>query len=246
MKRIAFRLFVSMMALAVMLLIGPVGPQAARSVHAVAAPADFSYRVKRGDTLSSIALRFDTSVQALMRANKLKRARDLHAGQALIIPSRETSLSGDAAVPEPGVKLDRAGVPLALPAGVPMRGKAIYVSVYKQRMFVYNNGRLVYNFVVSTGLPGRNTARGNFKVQSKIPEAWSSLWQLRMPQWMGIYNVGTYENGIHALPINKRGQKLWAGTLGRPASFGCVILGDKNAATLFNYAPMGTPVIIRN
>ena len=112
-------------------------------------------------------------------------------------------------------------------------------------MYVYNGGRLVYKWPVSTGLPGRNTARGNFKIQSKYDEAWSSIWQLRMPYWLGIYDVGTYENGIHALPINRRGQKLWAGLLGSPASFGCVILSTENAATLYKWAPMGTPVIIR-
>ncbi len=191
------------------------------------------YRVKRGDTLSSIALRYGVTVEVLMRTNGIKRARDLVAGQQLTIPARS---AGALAAPDAAVRR---------PPEVPARGKAIYVSIGRQRMYVYNNGQLVHSFVVSTGLPGRNTAPGNFRVRSKYPEAWSSIWQLRMPFWMGIYYVGSVENGIHALPINKRGQKLWAGLLGRPASFGCVILSDKNAATLYRYAPVGTPVIIR-
>jgi lipoprotein-anchoring transpeptidase ErfK/SrfK len=208
------------------------------------AHADTSIVVRRGDTLSAIAVRHKTTVAALMRANKIKTAGSIYAGQRLIISDGHTNT--DAASDTMADAASQSAATGVLPAGVPKKGKAIFVSVYQQRMYVYNNGKLVYQFVVSTGLPGRNTARGNFRVQSKIGEAWSSLWQLRMPYWMGIYNVGTYENGIHSLPINKRGVKLWAGTLGRPASFGCVILGDKNAATLFNYAPVGTPVIIRN
>jgi lipoprotein-anchoring transpeptidase ErfK/SrfK len=205
--------------------------------------AQQSVVVRRGDTLTAIALRHNTTVAALMRANKIKTANSIYAGQRLVIPSG----LGVSAKPEAGADAaSDAAASGALPAGVPKKGKAIYVSVYQQRMYVYNNGRRVHTFVVSTGLPGRNTARGNFRVQSKYGEAWSEIWQLRMPYWMGIYNVGTYENGIHALPINKRGVKLWAGLLGKPASFGCVILNDKNAATLFNYAPVGTPVIIRN
>jgi LysM repeat protein len=193
-----------------------------------------TYRVKRGDTLSAIALKYGVTVENIMRANGIKRARDLFAGQQLTIPA------GAVAAP-----IEAPDAAVRRPAEVPLRGKAIYVSIGKQRMYVYNNGRLVHNFVVSTGLPGRNTAPGNFRVRSKYPEAWSSIWQLRMPFWMGIYYVGSVENGIHALPINKKGQKLWAGLLGKQASFGCVILGDKNAATLYQYAPVGTPVIIR-
>ena len=185
------------------------------------------YVVKRTDSLASIALRTETSVEVLMRANHLKNARAIRAGQRLAVPARPAAISA----------------PAALPAGVPARGKAIYVSISKQRMTVYSNGQAVYKWVVSTGL--RNGTRaGSFRVQSKYPEAWASIWSLRMPYWLGIYNVGRIENGIHALPINKRGVKLWAGLLGRPSSFGCVILGTQNAATLYRWAPMGTPVII--
>ena len=133
---------------------------------------------------------------------------------------------------------------LAGPVSAP--GKVIYISIAKQHMWVYENGKQVYSYVVSTGLPNRATKAGVFRVQSKIPEAWSNIWQLRMPSWLGIYNVGNVENGIHALPINKRGVKLWAGLLGRPASFGCIILNTKDATTLYNWADIGTLVIIRN
>lgn len=125
-------------------------------------------------------------------------------------------------------------------------GKVIYISIARQHMWVYENGKQVFSYVVSTGLPNRATKPGVFRVQSKIPEAWSSIWQLRMPSWLGIYNVGNVENGIHALPINRRGVKLWAGLLGRPASFGCIILNTKDAATLYSWADIGTLVIIRN
>jgi lipoprotein-anchoring transpeptidase ErfK/SrfK len=121
----------------------------------------------------------------------------------------------------------------------------IYISLSKQRMWVYEDGDQVFDFVISSGLPERATKPGTFRVQSKIPEAWSNIWQLRMPYWMGIYNVGRVENGIHALPINTRGVRLWAGLLGRPASFGCIILNTKDAVTLYDWADLGTLVVIR-
>jgi lipoprotein-anchoring transpeptidase ErfK/SrfK len=63
-----------------------------------------------------------------------------------------------------------------------------------------------------------------------------------MPYWLGIYWAGSLQNGIHALPIQANGQKLWDGYLGQPVSFGCIILSTQNAATLYNWAPVGTAV----
>ncbi len=124
-------------------------------------------------------------------------------------------------------------------------GKVIYVSLSKQRVYAYQNGKLKYTFVVGTGLPTRATKPGNFRIKTKIREAWSNVWQLRMPYWMGIYDVGKVENGFHALPINRRGGKLWAGLLGKPVSFGCIVLNDPDAAILYQWADMGTLVVIR-
>ena len=51
------------------------------------------------------------------------------------------------------------------------------------------------------------------------------------------------ENGFHELPILANGQRLWAGSLGRPASFGCIILGIPEAETLYNWAEVGVVVV---
>lgn len=126
------------------------------------------------------------------------------------------------------------------------KGKVIYVSLGKQRVYAYQDGKLIYTFIVGTGLPEKATKPGVFRIKTKIREAWSNVWQLRMPYWMGIYDVGKVENGFHALPINRRGGKLWARLLGKPVSFGCIVLNDPDAAKLYQFADMGTLVIIRS
>ena len=131
------------------------------------------------------------------------------------------------------------------PTPTPIPPKKIVVDVSEQRMYVYEGTLLIYKWVCSTGEPGRDTRTGTFFVQSRIDEAWSSVWRLRMPYWLGIYWAGSSENGIHALPINSNGTTLWAGYLGSKVSFGCVILDTPNARTLFNWAEIGTPVIIK-
>lgn len=51
------------------------------------APAGGTYRVRAGDTLSSIARRYGTSVQAIAQANKIGNSSTLQVGQRLTIPS---------------------------------------------------------------------------------------------------------------------------------------------------------------
>lgn len=122
--------------------------------------------------------------------------------------------------------------------------KYILVDLSEQHMYVYENDQLIYSFVASTGI-NNSTRTGLFHVQSKYPNAYGATWNIWMPSWLGIYYAGGLENGIHALPILPGGGELWAGYLGRPVSYGCVVLGSYEASVLYNWAEIGTPVEIR-
>ena len=127
------------------------------------------------------------------------------------------------------------------PAPAPKR---IEVSIAEQRFYAYEGDRLVYDFICSTGMWSSPTAPGHYKILDKMPMAYASTWGLDMPFWMGIYWSGNLENGIHALPILANGQVLWEGFLGQPASYGCIILSTEDAEIIYNWAEVGTPVII--
>jgi len=122
--------------------------------------------------------------------------------------------------------------------------KYILVDISEQHMYVYEADALIYSFVVSTGI-NNATRVGTFQVQSKYPSAYGSTWNIWMPSWLGIYYSGGLENGIHALPILPNGATLWAGFLGRPISYGCVVLDSYEAQLLYDWAELGTPVEIR-
>ncbi|MCS7060472.1 MAG: L,D-transpeptidase family protein [Anaerolineae bacterium] len=213
----------------------------AAPAHAENRPALFApvgaggvwYTVRSGDTLSGISARFDVSVAGIMRANNLRNARLIYAGQKLYLP-KEPNSSARSVPTQAGDSAPK----------IKTRGKAIYVSLSKQRMWVYQDGQLLWSFLVSTGRPDRATKAGVFRIKSKMNEAWSNVWQLRMPRWLGIYDVGRIENGIHAMPMTKNGRPVrWQ--LGKPGSFGCVVLASKDAATLYEWAEIGTLVVIR-
>ena len=84
-----------------------------------------------------------------------------------------------------------------------------------------------------------------YSVLDKIPNAYAWTWDLWMPNWLGIYWAGSLENGIHALPFQSNGWRLWEGYLGTPVSYGCVILGVDEAQLLYDWAEVGTPVEIQ-
>jgi lipoprotein-anchoring transpeptidase ErfK/SrfK len=137
-------------------------------------------------------------------------------------------------------------VPESLAPVVPSMGggKYILVDISEQHMYVYEGDALIYSFVASTGI-NNGTRAGTFAVQSKIPNAYGSTWDIWMPNWLGIYWSGGLENGIHALPILPNGATLWEGYLGRPVSYGCVVLGTYDAQVLYDWAEIGTPVQIQ-
>ena len=122
--------------------------------------------------------------------------------------------------------------------------KRIQVSISQQHLYAYQGDVLVYSFAASTG-QNDGTLTGNFSILDKIPNAYSDPWGFYMPDWMGIYWAGAYlENGIHSLPVLNNGQTIWGNEIGKPITYGCVVLETADADKLFNWADVGTPVQI--
>jgi lipoprotein-anchoring transpeptidase ErfK/SrfK len=181
-----------------------------------------------------------------------------------VLPSAGNETAEPTQTPEPeqtqsvSLELEASPTPLPTDTGVPNTGqqsgsqppvtytggKSILVDISEQHMYAYQGDTLVYSFVASTGM--HNATRvGTFQILDKIPSAYGSTWDIWMPSWMGIYYAGSTENGIHALPILPNGATLWAGYLGTPISYGCVVLGSYEAQLLYDWADIGTPVIIQ-
>ena len=124
-------------------------------------------------------------------------------------------------------------------------GKKIEVDIAKQQVTAYDNGKVVYRFKASTGKSPYLTRTGNFRILSKMPNAYSSAMQWGMPWWMGIYYAGKWENGFHAMArVGKNQTVLPNSMLGKPATHGCIMLSDKDAKTLYDWAVIGTAVWI--
>lgn len=120
-------------------------------------------------------------------------------------------------------------------------GKYVLVDLSKQRLYRISGGTLEKTYVVSTGAWNTPTPMGTFTVNSKIQRAWSSTYKLWMPYWMAF--IGT-EYGLHELPEWPNGYKEGQNHLGRPVSHGCIRLGVGDAAELYAWTDVGTPVVV--
>lgn len=120
--------------------------------------------------------------------------------------------------------------------------KRIEINTGKEHELSYFLGGVkMGSFPISAGLSSMPTPKGHFKIEGKHPKAWSSygLW---MPYWMALVPSGRF--GIHELPIWPSGYREGEDHLGKPASHGCVRVGEGSAEFLYNWADIGTPVFI--
>ena len=184
----------------------------------------YYYTVQPGDTLSELAKSFDISTLALLEFNNLPDEQTVYSGLQLRIPF--------GAPPLPQV---------APPT--PLSGTSFLVSLSRQECWLFEGGQVRYRWQCSTGYGEWITRTGTFHVQTRLEVAKSNAYQLDMPYWLGIYDVGEYENGIHGLPIDwETGEEIWDGLIGTPATFGCAMLDNDDAAVLFDRAYLGMPI----
>lgn len=123
-------------------------------------------------------------------------------------------------------------------------GKYIDISLKNQIMVIFQEGKALDAFLISSGKRGMDTPKGSFQIHNKYPRTWSRKYKLFMPYWMAI--VGSGQFGIHELPEWPGGYKEGANHLGTPVSHGCVRLGVGFAKKVYEWAEIGTPVIIHD
>ncbi|MCX6811560.1 MAG: L,D-transpeptidase [Candidatus Berkelbacteria bacterium] len=115
----------------------------------------------------------------------------------------------------------------------------IELDLSSQRLALCNFGKTEGVFPISSGSRQYPTPTGHFQINSKTLRAYSSMYNLYMPYWNSF--IGN-SYGIHELPEYPNGYKEGANLLGQAVSHGCVRLGVGAAATVYNWAPVGTPV----
>lgn len=120
-------------------------------------------------------------------------------------------------------------------------GKYVEIDLSSQRLFQFEGANLIATRKVSTGKWSTPTPIGTFSINSKHPRAFSRTYKLYMPYWMAF--IGT-EYGLHELPEWPDGRKEGASHLGTAVSHGCIRLGPGAAQEVYDWADIGTKVVI--
>jgi len=188
------------------------------------AAAGEKHIVQPGETLLKVGYRYGVNWQLLAALNALPDPNRLQIGQTLTVPVTQLGRvrSGEQ---QPGA--DQI---------VPLGRKEIVVDLDEQIIRAYQDGDLLRTVAVSTGLPETPTVEGEFSIYLKRPAQLMSGPGYYLPgvPWVMYFYQGY---GIHGT--------YWHDNFGQPMSHGCVNLPTAEAAWFYDWAEIGTPVLVR-
>jgi lipoprotein-anchoring transpeptidase ErfK/SrfK len=119
--------------------------------------------------------------------------------------------------------------------------KEIRVYIERQVLIATENGEEVYNFDIVTGRDGKETTAGTYQIFRKHEKYTSKTYGSEMPYTMFFTADGKAIHGTQMATLRSYLHTYLTESVG---SHGCIGLTDDNAMALFEWAPMGTPVIV--
>jgi LysM repeat protein len=200
--------------------------------------------VSYGETLGTIARRYNTTWQEIAAANGIVNIDRITAGQTLVIPgvaaatanASSANLPANASTPprDMGILTTPANIVPAPPTITV--GKQIVVDLSDQMVYAYQDGQLMYSVLGSTGLPATPTVQGDYKIYLRYAEQTMSGPGYWLPgvKWVQYFYQGY---AFHTA--------YWHNNWGQPMSHGCVNLPEEAAKWLYDFATIGTPVHVR-
>ncbi|HOZ80603.1 MAG TPA: L,D-transpeptidase [Candidatus Woesebacteria bacterium] len=125
--------------------------------------------------------------------------------------------------------------------------KRIEVNLTNQKLYAYENGKLVYEYLISSGTWDR-TPVGDYQIWTKIrsqkmsggsKENGTYYFLPKVPYILFFYNESTPKKmgySIHGT--------YWHNNFGTPMSHGCINMKTPEAKVIYDWAEVGTPIVI--
>jgi lipoprotein-anchoring transpeptidase ErfK/SrfK len=121
--------------------------------------------------------------------------------------------------------------------------KSIVVDLKRQVLMAYEGTAVKYTFDCASGDSSHPTPVGNWKILSKHRDYTSHKYKVPMNFAMFFTTTGEAIHESHAVGLTSFAKYVGINALG---SHGCVRLSHENAATLFDWTPLHTPVEIKS
>jgi lipoprotein-anchoring transpeptidase ErfK/SrfK len=126
-------------------------------------------------------------------------------------------------------------------AGETEKTQEIRVFIEQQVLVALENGEEIYSFDIVTGRDGKETTAGRYRVFRKHEKYTSKTYGSEMPYTMFFTEDGKAIHGTQMATLRSYLHSYLSESVG---SQGCVGLTDDNAKALFDWARVGTPVVV--
>jgi lipoprotein-anchoring transpeptidase ErfK/SrfK len=117
----------------------------------------------------------------------------------------------------------------------------IRVFIEQQVLVALENDEEIYSFDIVTGRDGKETTAGRYRVFRKHEKYTSKTYGSEMPYTMFFTEDGKAIHGTQMATLRSYLHSYLSDSVG---SQGCVGLTDDNAKALFDWARVGTPVVV--
>jgi lipoprotein-anchoring transpeptidase ErfK/SrfK len=138
--------------------------------------------------------------------------------------------------------LSSSSLPFSITTKPPFN-KLLEIDTTTKRMYAYQNGQLVNTFLVTAGAPATPTPIGQFKIFAKYPvqnmtgyNTNGTTYYQPNVQWVNYFYQADAVHGNYWRPLS------YFGNIN--SSHGCVGVVNSDAEWIYNWAPIGTTVIV--
>ena len=214
------------------------------------------YEIKRGDTLATIANRFNTSVESILSVNPDIVPENLSIGQVICIAQEKTEQAvcptlnsyvirkgetfGSIAILfnvsiqsllnlNPGIDPNNLNIGQVICVPISSIIFSITINTMAKILNLYRNGMFFKAYPVATGKPSTPTPMGTFTIVNKQINPGGPFGS----RWMGLSKPHYGIHGTNNPP-----------SIGTAASNGCIRMYANDVEDLFNYVSVGTVVRI--
>lgn len=111
----------------------------------------------------------------------------------------------------------------------------IEIDLNRQRLIAWEGSKMVYAVIISSGKPATPTNKGSFQIQTKFVSTRMTGDDYDVPDvpYTMYYDGGMAIHGAY-----------WHNLFGNPVTHGCTNVAVNHAKWLFEWAEVGTPVIV--
>jgi hypothetical protein len=154
-----------------------------------------------------------------------------------------TDADADTDTPTGGQALDEESTETLLPAESGQGRRVVYSDGRQRVWLVGERGRVLRTYLVSGSLYD-NLDPGTYSVYSRSEQAWGIDDSGTMKYFVRFAHGDSAAIGFHDIPIDEGRKVQTVADLGTPQSHGCIRQKRSDAIALWDFAPVGTPVVV--